>query len=929
MLYGLVFLTAPAHAQVSPQTGGGCSGNNEGINVRRTASVTFLTVDDLKTLVGTYCDQSVGVYATGTEEFPSSEGEACSVTITPQGDFLLRVGGRETSLPAGEKFLHSNGMNGVLGPDLATYIVGLSIVKNLPEGEELTAGSVTIQANRIVQAGFQRQIFAASDTIVIERAECAFHEKSHAGSLPSATISYASGKNIAASLVGTNFGTARTFINGGKDFPCSLTISSGGDFRVDSVDKDSGDPVTAAGKLRGRWLDRIDIRGGGVSIIALEVADGWRMVQGGGGHVGVDLDSSGNLVRAAGNSGQAYHMSDCTFGSSSFSDISILPICNGADCLLLKGGVGDMSCQVASGNPINTSSGNKFQRENDYVGAGSVNLRFDRVYNSHISVRAGSLGTNWRSNFDRSMQIDGRVPIIRMLRANGQIVVFRYIDGAWRPEPGDKSTLTELNAPSAGGAKFAFKGESDDVEYYDQLGRLVQISARGGSVQRLSYDTLDRLITVVDDFGHALIFTYRFDDRLASMEVPGGGQFIYQYDGIGNLVAVTGPGNVSPVTRRYFYENAQFPNALTGIEDENGKRFATWKYDGQGRAYYSEHAGGVDRTTLVFGTDGSTTVIDGLDAARTIRFNTILGAALYAGQTQPAGAGCAAASSSRTFDEIGNVKSSTDFNGVVTTYDYESTRRLVTVRTEAFGRPEQRTTTTEWHAGYRVPKRIASPKRIESFDYYPNGSLKTLSVQATDDETGARAFTATPIGAISTTQFTYNAKGQVEQITGPRSGGIDKTTFAYDLVTGDLLSVKNALGHQTVFGDYDASGRARSITTPNGMVTRLTFTSRGLLETQTVSDGVRVLTTTFGYDNIGQLKSSTFPDNSSLYYNYDDAHRLTDVIDSAGNTIRYELNNLGSREREEVRDASGTLKRRIARVFDALNRVKSETGGSL
>lgn len=587
-----------------------------------------------------------------------------------------------------------------------------------------------------------------------------------------------------------------------------------------------------------------------------------------------------------------------------------------------------MSCSVAAGNPIDASSGNKFQRERDFVGVGSVDLRFERVYNSHWSAPSGNVGVNWRTNFDRSMLINGNLPIVRMLRATGRLIAFKKLDGAWRPEPGETSTLVEFASPTLPQATWAFTTTNDEVEYYDRIGRLIQIKARGASVQRLEYDSQDRLKKVTDAFGHTLNFTYGFDERLATMQMPDGGTFTYGYDRRGNLVSVTGPERPVPVTRRYLYENANLPNALTGIEDENGKRYATWKYDSQGRAYHSEHADGVERTTLAYAPDGSTTITDALESRRTLTFEKVLGASEYSGETQPAGAGCDAAFRSALFDADGNVKSATDFNGIQTIYGYEKRRRLTTLQIEAFGRAEQRTTTTEWHPDYRLPKRIAAPLQITTFDYFPNGQLKARSVQATKDETGAQAFSATPFGPTSAWTYTYNVNGQVETITGPRLGGIDKTIYTYDLVTGDLQSIKNAENHLTTFGDYDANGRPGLITAPNGMTTRMTFTPRGLLETQTVSDGVRVLTTSFAYDTVGQLKTVTMPDKSYLTYTYDDAHRLTDVIDSDGNTIHYVLNKLGSREREEVRDPTGVLKRRLVRHFDALNRVDSETGGA-
>lgn len=62
-------------------------------------------------------------------------------------------------------------------------------------------------------------------------------------------------------------------------------------------------------------------------------------------------------------------------------------------------------------------------------------------------------------------------------------------------------------------------------------------------------------------------------------------------------------------------------------------------------------------------------------------------------------------------------------------------------------------------------------------------------------------------------------------------------------------------------------------------------------------------------------------------YAYDTAGRLKQVQDSAGNRIEYTLDAAGNRTTEDTKDPSGSLRRRITRVYDALNRVQSVTGG--
>ncbi len=93
--------------------------------------------------------------------------------------------------------------------------------------------------------------------------------------------------------------------------------------------------------------------------------------------------------------------------------------------------------------------------------------------------------------------------------------------------------------------------------------------------------------------------------------------------------------------------------------------------------------------------------------------------------------------------------------------------------------------------------------------------------------------------------------------------------------SGDLKSVSNAAGHQTTYDSYDRAGRLLQSTDPNGLVTKYSYTPRGWLKTQTVG----TLSTSYDYWPTGLLKRVSQPDGSALYYQWDDAHRLTDVSD--------------------------------------------------
>ena len=84
--------------------------------------------------------------------------------------------------------------------------------------------------------------------------------------------------------------------------------------------------------------------------------------------------------------------------------------------------------------------------------------------------------------------------------------------------------------------------------------------------------------------------------------------------------------------------------------------------------------------------------------------------------------------------------------------------------------------------------------------------------------------------------------------------------------------------------------------------------------------------TTYDWWPTGLLKQVTQPDGSWVSYTYDDAHRLTDIQDNQGNSIHYELDNLGNRKNETIKDPQGSLKRQLNRVIDALGRVQQTSG---
>ena len=622
-------------------------------------------------------------------------------------------------------------------------------------------------------------------------------------------------------------------------------------------------------------------------------------------------------------------------------------------------------------DPINALSGEKTQMEVDYQGVGPFPLKLSRVYDSFGLQPGAQMGLQfyslmstdnpaemqpvpftpsdplfntmtdptggtttpthvafdnhkWRLNYDRSLTVTSGDGLRAMLyRPNNTTRGFNYTNGAWVPYAGEFTTALSYTTDGSGNITgFKYVDEADETEIYDLTGTLQSITNRAGLVQTMHYTQNPNndptvltsaapflLTSVSDSFGRVLSFSYDSSNRCIGATDPNGGSYTYSYDALGNLAGVTYPDGHA---RRYQYANTTFTAALTGIVDENGNQYVSWTYDGYGDAITSQFAGGVERVAVSFASQTSSSVTFANGMVRTYGMQLLNDYLQPTTVTETCGTNCTR-TSSQSYDANGNPASETDFNGNVTTHSYDLTRDLETSRTEASGTAQARTITTQWHPQYHLPTQIGEPGRITTFNYDSNGNLLTKTVTAN--------------GSSRTWTYTYNANGQVLTVVGPRTDVTDLTTYAYDGY-GNLISITNAAGQTTTFANYDNNGRVGLITDPNGATTTLSYAPRGWLTGKVVSAGGIVQTTGYRYDYVGQLTQVTLPDNTTISYTYDPAHRLANIRDSLGNSINYTLDLMSNRIGETVTDPSGALTRQVNRVYDGLNRVQQVIGAA-
>jgi len=550
---------------------------------------------------------------------------------------------------------------------------------------------------------------------------------------------------------------------------------------------------------------------------------------------------------------------------------------------------------TAAGNPINVITGDKFHKEIDIAAVTGISLGFIRYYNSQDS-RTTSLGTGWRSIYDRSITFPDSTSV-KSSRPDGHVDSFSLVSNNWQPGVDTTSQLFALlDSNSQVGWKLI---TSDDTsEIYTLSGQLSSITTREGITTSLIYDTDDLLIKVTGPFGHTLLISHDSSGLISSILDSGGSRYQYAYDTNKNLILIVHPDGTS---RQYHYENSNIPNSLTGITDENSVRYATWTYDNLNRALTSEHTGGIEKVTI----DYDYYIPIATDSLGNSTFYEYTKTTPLRKLTRKGVTNCNSdcGSSAYSYDSKGYLISRTDPNGNITTYTRDA-RGLELTRTEASETLLARTITTIWHPTRHLPLNIIERERTTTFTYDEKGNLLRKVIESGNQS--------------KTWSYTYNNKSQVLTVIDQRG---KMSAYTYN-DKGGVATITNPLGQVTRINSYDAKGYPLSITDPNGLITTLAYDARGRITSLIQESEV----TSFTYDKVGNLTKIQLPDGSRTAFIYDSAHRLTAITDGLGNRIVYTLDIMSNPIKEEVFGSNSQLARTLSHTYDNMGRLATSTG---
>jgi len=607
---------------------------------------------------------------------------------------------------------------------------------------------------------------------------------------------------------------------------------------------------------------------------------------------------------------------------------------------------------VAVGNPIHMLTGAKIEKAADFQASNSP-LAWRRFYASVavISDEKQVMGQNWRHGYAHRLLIadtstTGTVVINRP--SGNQYLFTRDGMGAWVT---DADVQYKLSPVLESGVRVGWlvKAPDNSEERYNLSGQLVAITYPDASAVSLVYSG-GRLSKVQDQQGRTLELTY-VGDLLDSVRLPDGKQVKYGYDAQQRLTSVGFQNNDGATPQydsvTYQYDNASFPNALTGRADEAGGQFASWTYDTSGKAIRSAHAGGVEEVLVSYSSSGAT-VTNSLGETATHTGQVQLGRAKLTGSGK-ACVGCGGGFQSRTYDANGYPNQQVDFRNAVTDFDYNA-RGLVQQRidaaTDTAGR--KRTAQTDWHSSFNVPTERRAYDSTgalvgkQTWTYNPRGQAQTAS--SIDPVSGVvRNSTMSYCELADVGAGACPLLGLVTSVDGPRTDINDIATYTYypsDDATcasapttcphrkGDLWMVQDALGNITETLKYDGAGRVLSVKDANGVVTDFEYHPRGWLTARKVrgaDNGSETddQITRIDYFPTGLVQKTTLPDGSFTSYTYDAAHRLTDITDGEGNKIHYTLDNAGNRTKEETLGTTGTVLRTLSRVYNQLGQLQT------
>ncbi|MEU4390245.1 RHS repeat-associated core domain-containing protein [Kribbella sp. NPDC023855] len=325
---------------------------------------------------------------------------------------------------------------------------------------------------------------------------------------------------------------------------------------------------------------------------------------------------------------------------------------------------------------------------------------------------------------------------------------------------------------------------------------------------------------------------------------------------------------------------------------------------------------------------------------------------------------------SYTYDS-GLLKTVTDVNGGVTTYGWDSAKRLTTI-TDA---KQQLFLTNTYDTNNRVIQQKLADGGLYKFDYVLDSTGKKVTKTTVTDPAGAKrtveydasGYLVKDTSATGTTAergysverdpashlptkttdtngrsmvSTYNANQQATSTTVSMGTGQQQETATYNGPEGAMDSTTDALGN-TIRYTFDAAGNVANATDAEGRKTTYEWNSDGLLAKLTPDgagsttyeylDGMTSATidplgrkTSYGIDPAGRVHETVGPDGGVSTVQYDAANQVLSTKDPLGAVTTYTYDANGNLE--SLKDARNGTTSWAYDVMDRVHEVTDQVG---
>lgn len=416
---------------------------------------------------------------------------------------------------------------------------------------------------------------------------------------------------------------------------------------------------------------------------------------------------------------------------------------------------------------------------------------------------------------------------------------------------------------------------------YDPAGNLTSVTDATGAITQYGHDGFGNVTAIIRPGGMSTTLSYDAYGNVLSSTDPVGVTTSFTYDLVGNRLTRT---DANDATTTYAYDNV---NRLLQITDPEG-RVTSFTYDANG-----------NRRTVT-DANGNTTTIDYNERKKPIRMTDPLGKVTTYEYTFGGCSSCGTNggellasvtdsnghttsyeydllgrrtrvvdplghATSFTYDAVGNLFSKTDANGRVTVFAYDPLRRI--------------TAQTDPLSG------------VASFGYTPAGWLDNvvdpggIVTSYASDNTGRVTQVASP--DVGTTSHAYNPDGTLALKTDANGTAV---TYSYDNAAR-LTGISFPVPSENISFSYDSpsvsygKGRLTEMSDPSGTATYRYSASGRLAQEERIILG-RTYTTSYAYDNVGNVTSITYPSGRVVSYTYDALNRAVSASWQKGSTTQ-------------------------------------------